>query len=1108
MDRIKLLCFYLAVLTFFAIPLQSQVDTGTILGMITDPSGASVPNVKVTARNQDTGFSRTTDSSADGSYVLPLLPIGPRYTVTASAQGFKIFERTGMQLELKQNLRVDMQLRVGQVAEKIQVTGQAPLVDTHSVTGGEVVGEERLRELPLNGRNPLQLAELVVGVTALSVRPALDAGNRDANYMSVNGSRLNETDYQLNGVRFAGSYLNSGLNYPDPDALAEFKLITNPNSAEYGQYAGAVFSAVSKSGTNSFHGSAFEFLRNTSLNARNFFAPPGPKPSLKQNQFGATAGGRIIKDRVFWFGSYQGFRILQDTLSASTPLTPDERNGLLTSTTPIIDPMTGMPFSKNGAGQYVIPPNRINPVSQTLLSKYIPVGVPGQVYQAVGSTKTSVDQYDGRGDYRITDSNQVSGSLLWDTTFPENPFFMGSYNTYGSANLNQKVRVASGSYLHSFKPNIINEFRFGWSFQEEQTTGTGQISPADLGINNWNYAYITDAHPQSPTFAVTGRFTLGSGGFAKWREGGQNFQFTDILNVVNGKHNIRAGVDLYHREHHLDANVADTGYFIFAGISTDPTAEFLLGKPSIDLRVRYLNHPGYRAWSRGFFFQDDWKIHPRFTLNLGLRYELHDPFQEYRAQNECSGQWQQHGCLPLPGEATFRPGIQSTELPLAPLGLLYQGDKTPEFPNGLPHGMIARDTTQFQPRIGLVWDPFGDGKTSVRASAGLFTNAQYPDMDAQNSQDLPWVVVQLPVLPPGDLTDPYAGLTPFPPITNPDNLRTDPNFFQPYLPAYGYGWSPDFVLPRVGSFGLSVERQILPNLMLDVGYVGKLGRHLHSGRDINSAVFTPGGTNTYANEQERRPFLPSAYQSIWLEESIATSSFHSLQATLRYRMKYGLTFLSSYMWSHSIDTCSQYAAGGNCYNDPYNTKNDKGSSDQSQPQVYTLSLVYELPDPVKRMNSRTLSGILGNWEVSGIVSARTGLPFSVVAGYDSSITAAGNDRPDLVGNPNLPGNRSRGQQIQQWFNTSAFKINAPGTHGTVGRNTLYAPGAFNSDLGLFKNFRIRETMTMQFRAEFFNAFNQVHLGAPSAAYIATTTFGQISSAGDPRLIQFGLKLGW
>jgi hypothetical protein len=1094
----------LSFVTFLgSVPLHAQVNTGTILGRITDPDGAAIVDVTVTATNQDTGFSRSSVTSANGSYMIPLLPIGSHYSVTATGRGFRVSQQSGITLQLEQNVRVDLKLQVGQVTEKVEVTDKPALVDTHSATVGEVVGSQRLEDLVLNGRNPLQLAGLVPGVASLVTKPVLNDGNRDANYMSVNGSRLNETDFQLNGVRFAGSYSNSGLNYPDPDALSEFKLITNPLDAEFGQYSGGVFTAVMKSGTNQFHGDAFEFVRNDILNAKNYFA--STVPVLRQNQFGATAGGRIIKNRLFWFGSYQGFRIRQEALNASNPLTSEELQGLITSATPVIDPQTGQPFPQDSQGRYVIPQTRFSPVSQTLIQKFIPPAPAGGVLQSTQSSASNVNQYSGKIDFTLSRSDQVYVSGMYDLTSLNPAFSMGSFASYGNIPKTQNIHVISVSHVHVFRPTIINEFRFGYSSQMEQNTGTGQISPADLGMNNWNYNYLTDTNPQSPTFAVSGRFTLGSGGLGKWREGGRNFQFTDILSIVKGNHSLKVGGELYHRQHLLDANIGDTGYFIFAGLFTggSPIAEFLLGEPSIDLKVRYLNHPGYKAWTDALFVQDNWKVLKRLTLNLGLRYELYNPFKEYRAQNEGPDHWEQHGHLFLPGEATIEPGVQSTVLPLAPLGLVYVGDKTPEYPNGIPPGIIALDKLQIQPRIGLAWDPFGDGKTAVRASAGLFSNAQYVDMQAQNSQDLPWVVVQQAILPPGYLTDPYAGQMPFPPPTS-NNLKTDPNFFTPFLPAFGYGWSPNYVMPRITSLSFNVQRQVMSNLMIDVGYFGKLARHLQVGQDINSAQYLPGIVPTVANEPQRRPINSDAFQSIWMQQSLGTASYNALQASVRYQYHNGLTLLSSYTWSHSIDICSQYAAGGSCFQNPNNIAADRASSDFDQRHVYSFSAIYNIPDPFA--GHGPMSRILGGWEVSGIVTARSGLPFNVATGYDASLTAAGGDRPDLVGNPYFSGSRSRAEEIAAYINPKAFAANT-GHFGDLGRNAFTAPGYFNSDLGLFKNIPLGESRSLQFRSEFFNAFNQTHLNAPVATLVSPA-FGQITSAGDPRLIQFGLKLFW
>lgn len=1090
----------IACFLFAALVLYGQANTGTILGTVTDPTGAAVATAKVTAVSEATGFARGATTGGDGAFLIPLVPIGDRYKITVEVVGFKQFAQTGIGVLLNQNVRVDAQLELGQVSDIVEVVGSVPLVDTHSSVRGEVIETMRITELPLNGRNPLQLASLITGVTAISTRTTLDAGNRSGNYVSVNGSRLNETDYQLNGVRFAGSYTNSGLNYPNPDALQEFKLITNPNSAEFGNWSGAVFTAVTRSGTNELHGTLFEFLRNDKLNARNFFA--SRVPTLRQNQFGASAGGRIIRNRAFWFASYQGLRIRNEILASSFPLTGAERQGLITSATPVVDPATSQPFSRDAAGRYVIPTNRFNPVSQTLLERFVPPAPADGLLITTGSRAVDVGQLTGKIDFNISNRDQLSVSGLYDKTRPNNPFFVGPYPAYGQVKEEQLVHVLSLSETHTFTPNIINEFRFGLSGQEELRTPQNQVTPEELNIANWNYNYLQNVPFQAPTVSVAGRFGIGNSG-GRWREGGQNFQFTDMLSLQKGRHSMKAGVDLYHREHHLDANIADTGLFTFAGnVSGNPTADFLLGRMTSLLRIRYLNHPGYKAWTKGFFFQDDWKLHPRFTLNFGVRYELLYPFEEYRAENEQQIGWNIHGGLPVSGGATYvSPNLQSTVLPQTPPGLLFPGDKTPDFPNGIPRGLAKLDKKQIQPRIGFAWDPFGNGRTSIRASFGLFSNANFVDLPAQVSQNLPFLVLQSSFMPSGDLSNPYAGLLVYPPITS-QNFLSDPNFFRPFLPAAGYGWSPDYQMPRIMNMTFNVQRQFGRNLMLEVGYAGKLSRHLSITRDLNTATYIPGASSI-GNTDSRRRLAPGVFQKINMQESAGNANFHSFQTSLRYQFANGLTFLSSYTWSHSIDNWSTIGVQCACFQDPHNTSLDRASSDFDRRHVYRLSAIYQLP-LFGNSNSGVLRAIGGGWEIAGILNALSGPPINILTGNDASLTAGGADRPNLIGDPYFESGRSRGDKVAQYLSRSAFAVNQPGQFGSLGRNAVTGPGAFTTDLALYKNFAFTESMRLQFRTEFFNAFNQTQLGVPVTTAISPA-FMRITSAGDPRLIQFGLK---
>jgi hypothetical protein len=738
--------------------------------------------------------------------------------------------------------------------------------------------------------------------------------------------------------------------------------------------------------------------------------------------------------------------------------------------------------------------------------KYVPVAAyQGQVYEQTGSYAVNVNQPAFKIDYILRPSDQVYGSMLIDDTSPHNPFYQGSYPDYGSVHQVENTHVIAISEVHSFRPSIINEFRFGESYQNELYTNVNPVSPGSLGMQGWNYDYLPDTQPEGATFSVLGRFGLGSSGFGKWREGGRNLQFTDILGWVKGKHNMRMGTDLYHREHHLDANVCTTGCYGFYGYWTgNATADFLLGDLSGETKIRYVNHPGYRAWTDAYFFQDDWKIAPRLTLNLGLRYQPMYPFSEYRSEGADSFE-PRTTPLPISDNSTYVYGAHSKVLPYALPGLLFPGDKDAEFPNGIPPGLLALDKLQFQPRVGLAWDPFGDGKTSVRASGGLFSDPEHVDLPAQVGQNLPFIVIQTPVKPIDKLDNPYGTQTPYPPTTS-ASLITTPSYFDPsYLPVAGYGWAPHWRMPRVGLIAANIQRQISSNLMVEVGYVGKLSRRLPQTRNINAAL--PSPTLTYANQQSERVLDPVNYTKIDYEEPIGNASYNSLQVTARYRAGHGLNVLYSFTWSHSIDTWSTYSVQSVVYQDNNNINGSRGSSDFDQRLVSNLSLVYDLPSPVSQARSRSLSYILGSWELTGIVSAQSGTPFTVYTGYDASVTAANGDRPNLIGNPFFSGSRTRAQEIQAYINPAAFEANGVGQYGNVGRNSFYNPGAFNSDLGLFKNFPLGEPRKLQFRAEFFNAFNQVHLGSPNGCE-ACTGFGSITSAGSPRLVQFGLKFLW
>jgi hypothetical protein len=1080
--------FFLVALTT-AISAYAQVNSATILGTVTDPTGAAVADAKVTAANDATGFSRVARSGPDGGFLIPLLPIGNRYRLQVEAAGFRSFVQTGIELQLNQNARIDPQMQLGSISERVEVAAGVPLVDTYSSAGGEVMEQRRIVELPLNGRNALQLATLLPGVTKSVIKTALDGGNRGANYLNINGAHQNEVDWQLDGIHYAGANNNSGLNLPSPDALAEFKLITNSYSAEYGVFSGAVFRAVTRSGANRLHGSVWEFLRNDKLNARNFFTPT--VPILRQNQFGASAGFPVLKNKLFGFVSYQGLRIRGVGLSTSFPLNGAERQGIFSSA--IKDPLTGQSFPNN-----VIPANRLDAAAQKIL-KFVPEAPAGGSGQVVttGSRPINVNQWIGKWDYIIRPSDTLQVSMMVDKTSTENPFAAGPYPAFGFNREEQFVPLISVAETHTFAPNVINEFRFGRASQEEARTCPNVAgTPRDFGIN-------MDLHgpPVPPGIGVSGRFSVGAGTNCSWVEGGTTWQAGNHLSWIKGRHNLKFGFEYHFRESHLKHDNNDGASFTFNGTLTgNSAADFVTGSP---VSVNRSSGSDKRANSVNtyYFVQDDYKIRPRLTLNLGLRYEILGPFGEVRGLERPE--------VGIAQNATIREGIQSTVIPIAPKSLLFVGDKTYDFPEGLPATMQHMDWWQVQPRVGLAWDIFGDGKTSLRASYGLYSNASFYDM-YQSGQNAPFFLSQTLNLPPGGLADPWRGLfNPFPyklDLKSPENSR---NLFPVGVAAYSI--DPNYDFPRIQAMTFNIQRQIVSNFSIEVGYVGKLGRHLYVTRNVNTAAYIPGNNaqgqplSTLANIDARRIRLPIVFQKWNNQESTGNSSYHAMQATARYRSARGLTLMSSYTWSKSLDYGQDYSIQGVSQQDGEHPGLDYGPSNWDLRHTWRLSWVYESPKVLAAQP--VLSHLLSSWEISGITTVNSALPLNLVTGRDNSLTANGNDRPNVVGKYQLSSDRSRGEKVAAFFNTAAFQQNLTGQFGNLGRNALRGPRFSQTDLGLFKNIPIKESLKLQFRAELFNAFNQVNFNNPGNN-VTAATFGRLTTALDPRLIQFGLKLDW
>ncbi len=1060
---------WIAAACFTSAAAVNAQTTATLLGQITDPSGTPVAGAAVKVENTGTGLTRETRSNSAGEYLIPTIPTGV-YQVTVTASGFKTFVQSGVQLPVEQNIRVDAHLQIGQVTETINVAANVVNVDTESATLGATVDNVRVANLPLNGLQVLSLATILPGVGQASL-PVVVTNSRGGPNMSISGSRTNNLNVMLDGSTFITAKHGSSQNLPSPDTLDEFRILTNSYSAEYGRTSGGVILAVTKSGTNQFHGSLFEFLRNDALNARSAFA--ATKPFLRQNQFGGTVGGPVRlphydgRNRTFFFFSYEGLQIRQQSLNTFSPMTAAERSGnFATSKTAIKDPLTGLAFPGNQ-----IPSSRFDPMAQNILKDYIPVLVNGQPQlQSLVSIPQSRNQYTFKGDHRFSTSDN-----LWIRYFrnldgtPVN--LSGGGNIYALASPRDNlVQSAAVSENHTFSPSLLNEAHASYTrIDNYGPASAANQTPQELGGN-----YNQDGPiPFAPSVTVQGRFTMIPN--QPWKEVDNLFQLDDKLSWIHGRHAIKAGVMVLYFRTFLQTQFQTSGVYNFDGTATgNSAADFLLGKP-ISFSQASIYNDSPRGGSAEFFVQDDIAVTRRLKINLGLRYNDPIPWHERF----------DHLALIIPGK-------QSTKYSQAPAGLLYPGDP------GIPGSLIQPDRNDFAPRIGFAWDLFGNGRTAVRGAYGLFYVPEYAfyiDRTYENPPNQAGILLSSPP----SMSNPFQGRNdPFP-------YTPDPNHPVFVTPIEAFTPNPNLRDGYSQQFNLNLQHQFGADLVVQAGYVGQLGRKLSQLRDINAAVYGPGATA--ANAQQRRPYLPQYYSDIGQLNSDANSNYNSLQALAQKRFSHGYTVQVSYTYSKSIDNASLGIAGSTVLQNPNNYgEGERGLSDFDQRHLLRINGVWDIPFLQKH---GWMTTAFGGWRISGIVNYSAGLPFTVVSGRDIALEGLGrNDgaqRPNVIGIGSLDTERSRTDQIAQYFNAAAFALPPTGQYGNSGRTSLIGPGSFNTDIGLMKNFRMpREFGSLQFRGEIFNVANYVNLSQP-ISNMNSPTFGKITGSGAARVVQFALR---
>jgi outer membrane receptor protein involved in Fe transport len=1047
-------------------PVFAQA-TGSVAGVVTDQSGGVLPGVAVVVTNTATGQVRNTVTGADGYYTLPLLQPG-RYDVKVALAGFKAVVQKGIDVSVGDTSRVDAKLAVGALEQSVTVSGETPLVETSHATLGITIDQQKVVELPLNGRNFTQLGTLIPGVVAPPGGLGGAAGDATPGGFgaatagfNVNGMRNQSNNFLLDGASNNDTFNTGFVMRPPPDAIQEFKIQTHSYNAEFGRNAGSVVNVVTRGGSNQLHGAAWEFNRDDKFQARNVFALTTPK--LKQNQFGGSLGGPIVKNRFFGFGYYEGYRNTRGNTSNILVLTDAQRLGDFSGSAAIRDPQTGVAFPGN-----LIPPDRISPVARKLLDQFVPRANSGtNRYIVSPETKDNRDGVGMRFDYQANQKHAVLGRYMRTRTDAATPAITTAIGNTAKATLSDYM----GSDTYIFTPHAINVARFSYNRIDAHPAVTSGLKNEDFGINVPN----TNALAQGlASIAITGFFNLGDAQQPFVKRVNDVFQFSDDFTWSRGGHGLKFGGDL-RKEHMVIAFInRPNGDLTFNGQAAtgNAAADFLLGFPSQFRRTTTNQAQDGIGWLYSAYAQDEWRATPHLTVNAGVRYELSQPFVD---KNDALN--------------AFHPGVQSVRFPAAPVGLVYPGDP------GVSRGTYPTDKNNFAPRLGAVWDPKGDGRTTVRGAWGIFYDALAGQGDFfQNG------VLAPPFTPLVEVNSPPASITLANPLTS---ITGGATLFPPALTIIG--WGEDFQTPYAYHFNATVQRQVGRTLGVEAGYVGSRGRHMPIFIEVNPGLFTTGQTAPSTR-------LFPAFALVRPTFSVAESRYDSFQASARMRQSHGVNFLASYTYGHAKDHVSGLNIGGEPRPVLPATIGDQASVDRALAlewgdalfdvrHRFVLSFGAQLPTP--RGMGAAMEHLAGGWQLNGIVQKQTGFPLSVT---DSALDIRFlTNRPDATCDPN----ENAPHTTDQWFNTACFVRRPVATTGdrpgNAGRNTIRGPGFASTDLSLFKNVEFGGQRRIQIRVEAFNIFNQVRFNNPAAAISTPATFGRISSAQDGRVMQFGVK---
>jgi hypothetical protein len=1019
------------------VPATFAQATATLQGNVVDESGAVVANVKITVRNLATGFERIVQTDSVGNYQVAALPVGV-YRVEVRADGFQVHIINELTLQVSQIVAQNIQLKAGGVTQEINVTADAPIVDTSSIAVGQIINQKTVQEIPLNGRHFVDLGLLIAGSVTPPQNGFLTAPLRGQGSFAFNtaGNREDTVNFMVNGINLNDMVQNQITFQPSINTLQEFKVDNSTFSAEYGRNSGAIVNIATRSGTNSFHGEAFEFIRNDALDARNFF--DAQKPPFKRNQFGGALGGPIRKDKTFFFFSYEGLRQRQG-LTLNSGVLSDAQRALVT-----------------------------DPIARRLLD-FIPQGNAVQVIGGVsqsrflgaGTAPVNIDQWTGDVSHILGKNDRIHGYYAFQRDLRGEPNLQGnSIPGFGDTRQSRR-QIFTLNETHTFGANLVNEARFGFNRIHITFTPNALLNPADFGITNGINEAI--GLPQI-TIGGIGLNFGGPAGFPQGR-GDTTFVAADTASYLRGNHSLKLGGEF---RRFLNNNFnKNNGSFNFASVT-----DFQRGSANAFTVTIGDVSSSISTGALGFFVQDNWKLKQNLTVELGLRYDW------FLSPTERFDRF-----------VSFDPVKNALVRVGGSLDQIYETNHN------------------FQPRIGFAWDPFKDGKTSVRGGYAILA-------------DQP-------------VTNLVTGTASNPPLATPLTFNGAIRFDNAITVARAAGLAPaavnsEFNNAYIQSWNLNVQREITKSLGLQIGYVGSKGTHLRISRNVNQFL---NGVRPFPTLSTSSEILPgAAVGNITQVDSGGNSNYNALWITATQRLAKGLQFNASYTFSKSLDYNSLNSQGV-VVQDSYNIRGDRGLSDYDARNRFVISGLYELPFKGNRL--------VEGWQLGSILQLQSGNPVNILAGNPlaipgtaigganiAALTGVASLRPDVIGNIETKG------QVTQWFSNSVCDPRAPGGcasgavfalpvasgnvfhFGNLGRNVIIGPGFANTDFSVLKNTKLAESLRLQFRAEFFDVFNHANFGQPGrVAQVGSTTFGVITNtrfatgdSGSSRQIQFAVKL--